>query len=384
MPDVVIVGGGITGAAAAYEIARAGHSVLVLEKRRLAAMASGRTLGGVRQSGRHLAELPLALAAVERWAGLDSELGAPTGYRRHGNLRLARTPGEVESIKALVQEQCSRGLEIDYLPDNASIRAVAPAIGPQMLAASFCPSDGHADPIPSVTAFASAARRHGADVREGVTVRSIRTKGGHVYGVETDEGVVGADRVVVASGIHAPELLRPLGLDLPLSIKLVCVLQSVPTEPVFAQVFGVANADAAGRQEIDGRFRITTGIGPWAHDPATGDEASIQPTVDDIARLIRVSVSVLPVLGQTRVARVWGGLIDLTPDALPVIDGRTGVDGLGVAAGFSGHGFGIAPITGAILANIALGRPAEFDLAPFRLGRFRLSTGREAELTLHG
>ncbi|WP_342364222.1 FAD-binding oxidoreductase [Terrarubrum flagellatum] len=383
MPDVIIIGGGITGAAAAYEIARAGHSVTLIEKRKLAAMASGWTLGGVRQSGRDPAELPLALAAVERWAGLDEELGAPTGYRRGGNLRLARTPEETDVIRALVDEQRAKGLELDYLADNAAIREIAPAVAADILAASFCPTDGHADPVAAVTAFAEAARRHGAEIREGVRALSLITTNGAVTGVETDHGPIHADRVIVATGVHAPELLGGVGLSLPLHIRIVCVLQTVPVETRFAQVFGVANADCAGRQEIDGRFRVTTGIGEWPHAVPTWTADQLQPSAADVRRLIDLTTRVLPVLGETGVNRVWGGLIDLTPDALPAIDARTGVEGLVVAAGFSGHGFGIGPVTGEILCDLALGRQPRFDLAPFRLDRFR-DTAAPAALTLHG
>lgn len=385
MPDVVIVGGGISGAAAAYEIARAGHSVTLFEARSLAAMASGWTLGGVRQSGRDPAELPLAKAAVERWGGLDAELGAPTGYRRRGNLRLARTESEVEIIRDLVVEQRQLGLEIDYLPDNAAIRSIAPAISPAILAASFCPGDGHADPIPAVRAYAAAAARHGAVIRDGVGVRSLTRSGDAVTGVETDMGeIIAAGRVILATGIHAPELLGPLGLDLPLRIRLVCVLQSVPVPPLFEQVFGVANADAAGRQEVDGRLRVTTGIGDWPHEPASWTPDRLAPRATDIATLITRVTQLLPAMADAGVARIWGGLIDLTPDALPAIDAHTGIEGLVVAAGFSGHGFGIGPVTGEILADLALARQPRFDLAPFRLGRFAGRSVADAALTLHG
>lgn len=385
MPDVVIVGGGISGTAAAYEIARAGHSVALLEARSLAAMASGWTLGGVRQSGRDPAELPLAKAAVARWGGLDEELGAATGYRRRGNLRLARTEREAETIRDLVAEQSRLGLALDYLPDNAEIRAVAPAIGPAILAASFCPGDGHADPVAAVRAFANAAIRHGALIREGTAVRRLARRGGRITGVETVEGeIVPAGRVIVAAGIHSPELLAPLGLALPLAIKLVCVLQSVPLPPLFEQVFGVANADCAGRQEIDGRLRVTTGIGDWPNDPASWTPDALAPRASDIGALIARVSHVLPALADAGVARVWGGLIDLTPDALPAIDAGTGIEGLIVAAGFSGHGFGIGPVTGEILADLALARRPRFDLAPFRLDRFVDRSAGEAALTLHG
>jgi sarcosine oxidase subunit beta len=385
MPDVVIVGGGISGAATAYEIARAGHSVTLFEARSLAAMASGWTLGGVRQSGRDPAELPLAQAAVERWGGLDEELGAATGYRRRGNLRLARSEAEVEIIRELVVEQRRLGLEIDYLPDNGAIRAIAPAIAPAILAASFCPDDGHADPIPATRAFAAAAARHGAVIRDGVRIRALRQSDGKIAGVETATGeIVSAGRVVVATGIHAPELLAPLGLDLPLRVKLVSVLQSVPLPPIFEQVFGVANADCAGRQEIDGRLRVTTGIGDWPHQPGSWTTDALAPRAADIGALIERVSQVLPALADAGLARLWGGLIDLTPDALPAIDAHGGIEGLIVAAGFSGHGFGIGPVTGEILADLALSRQPRFDLAPFRLGRFAETPANHAALTLHG
>ncbi len=385
MPDVIIVGGGISGAAAAYEIARAGHSVTLFEARSLAAMASGWTLGGVRQSGRDPAELPLAKAAVERWGGLDEELGATTGYRRRGNLRLARTEAEVEIIRELVVRQRELGLAIDYLPDNAAIRAIAPAIGPAILAASFCPGDGHADPIPTVRAFAAAAARYGATIREGTGVRALTRTGDTVTGIETsDREIVSAGRVILATGIHAPELLRPLGLDLPLRVKLVCVMQSVPLPPLFEQVFGVANADAAGRQEVDGRLRVTTGIGDWPHEPVSWTMDALAPRAADIAVLIERVTQVLPAAADAGIARLWGGLIDLTPDALPAIDAHTGLDGLIVAAGFSGHGFGIGPVTGEILADLALARQPRFDLTPFRLDRFLREPATDVALTLHG
>lgn len=385
MPDVVIVGGGISGAAAAYEIARSGASVTLLEARSLAAMASGWTLGGVRQSGRDPAELPLAKAAVERWGGLDEELGAPTGYRRRGNLRLARNEAEVEVIRELVAAQGGLGLAIQYLPDNATIRAIAPAIGPGILAASFCPGDGHADPVPAVRAYAAAAQRHGAVIREGETVHALVYKGAKVTGVETASGeMIAAERVILATGIHAPDLLQPLGLALPLTAKLVCVMQSVPLPPLLEQVFGVANADAAGRQEIDGRLRVTTGIGDWPHEPRSWTSDALAPRACDVAALIARTTQILPALTEAGIARLWGGLIDLTPDALPAIDAHTGIEGLVIAAGFSGHGFGIGPVTGEILADLALARQPRFDLAPFRLSRFTGDAGPQAELTLHG
>lgn len=383
MPDIVVVGGGITGLATAFELARAGHPVAVLEARRVGAMASTWTLGGVRQSGRDPAELPLAQAAIERWAHWHEELGSETGYRRKGNLRLARNDAEAETIRAMVADQRQRGLALEFLDNPQAIRALAPALGEGIVAASFCPGDGHADPDLTIAALAAACRRLGVEIREGTPATALLTAGGRVRGVETPSGRVEADVTVVAGGVHAPALLASAGLRLPLAAKRVCVVQTVPVPPVFEQVFGVANADCAGRQEISGRFRFTTGIGDWPGDPSAWTEASLRPSIGEIAGLFARVLPILPVLAAAGLDRIWGGLIDLTPDALPVLDAPAEMPGLVIGAGFSGHGFGIGPVSGTILKALATGETTNFDLSPFRLARFGQTAGF-APLTLHG
>jgi sarcosine oxidase subunit beta len=200
----------------------------------------------------------------------------------------------------------------------------------------------------------------------------------------TPAGRIATECVVLAAGMHAPALLAPLGLGLPILPKVVTVLQTEPLPPRLGQVFGVANADCAGRQEIDGRLRVTTGIGDWPHDPAAWSDDRLMPPAAELAALIARVSAILPALADARVARIWGGLIDLTPDGLPVLDAPPQIAGLVVAAGFSGHGFGIGPVSGEVAADLALGRRPTHDLAAFRLGRFEARAGRPAELALHG
>jgi sarcosine oxidase subunit beta len=385
MPEIIVIGGGITGAATALRLAEEGRRVTLLERRAIAGMASGWTLAGVRQSGRDPAELPLARAAVALWPTLKERLDADVEYRQHGNLRLARTPAEIEAIRALVDRHAAEGLDLSFLPDNASVRAVAPALSEHVLAASFCPSDGHANPILATRAFAAAAKRRGAVIREGVAARAIRTERGRVTGVETSEGFVPAGAVVVAAGVNTPALLDPLGLDLPLRVTLVEVLQTEALPPLLDQVFGVANADCAGRQEVDGRLRVTTGSRQWNGDAADWSEAALAPGAAAIEALRRRVAHILPAMAEAPLHRAWGGLIDLTPDALPVLDAPEEVAGLVVAAGFSGHGFCLGPVSGEVAADLALGRTPRHDLSPFRLGRFAALPARAtAGLTLHG
>src|ERR1700704_5878235 len=295
MPGIIIVGGGITGTAAADALAREGHAVTLIEKNGIAAMASGWTLGGIRQSGRDPAELPLARAAVPMWGELAETLGADVEYRRTGNLRLARTPAEVEVIRALVLTQQTLGLELHFLSDNAAIRAVAPEISRNVLAASFCATDGHANPVKATQAFAQFAKAHGAAIREGVAALAITVEGDRVTGVDSSEGFIPADRVIVAAGVNTRSLLSPLGADLPLSIRITHVVQSEPLPSSLLPVFGVANADCAGRQEADGRLRFSSGAGVWAGDPSEWTERSLAPSASQIRRIVDLVAEVLPI-----------------------------------------------------------------------------------------
>ncbi|GGE96517.1 FAD-binding oxidoreductase [Stappia taiwanensis] len=384
-PDVLVIGAGITGASAALQLAEMGASVELIDRYGPAAMASGWTLAGVRQSGRHPAELPLARSAVALWPELDERLGAETGYRRSGNLRLARNAAEAETIRALVADQSAAGLDLRYLADLAAIREIAPPLSDEVVAASFCPTDGHADPVATVSAFARRASEQGATLAFGETVRHLETRGGRISRVITDRRALAPGAVLLAAGFLANELLAPLGTTLPLRRPMVTVLRSAPIAPLLAPVLGVANADMAARQELTGRLRVTSGAEDWAGGlveragaPAIRPRIrSVQATIDKVRR-------VLPAFAEAELEDVWAGALDLTPDALPVIDRVPEFENLVVAAGFSGHGFGIGPVTGPMAARLAIGEEPDDRLASFRFDRFADGAVATAPLTLHG
>ncbi len=389
MADVVIIGSGISGAAAAYELAKEGLDVVLVDRFGPAAMASGWTLAGVRQSGRHPAELPLAKAAVEIWATLAEELGAATHYRRGGNLRLARTEAEVPVIAAMVEEQTAAGLDLTFLSGNAEVRALAPALSERVLAASHCPTDGGADPTATVFAFVEAAKRLGATTRFGERALRIETGGGRAIAVVTDKGTIPAGKVVVAAGIFGNELLRPLGYEVPLQVPMVTVLRSAPIDATLQQVIGVANADCAGRQELNGRFRVTSGLQDWhggLNETATeaGTRPKVLPTGTSMAEVVTLFGDVVPAFAAAQIEEVWAGLIDLTPDALPVLDNSLETEGVVVAMGFSGHGFCLGPITGRIVADLVQGRRSRMPIEPFGVRRFSALRNAAEPATLHG
>ncbi len=386
MPDVVIIGGGISGVAAAYLLAEEGISATLIEQHGLAAMASGWTLAGVRQSGRDPDELPLATAAVAIWKDLGEELDADIEYRQKGNLRLARDDAESAIIRQMVDEQRALGLDLEFLNGNAAVRAVAPAVSNAVVAASFCPSDGHANPKATVCAYARAAERLGAKIRLGEKVDAILTEHDRIVGVRTHVTTYPAAKVVVAAGMHTPALLEPLRLILPLDVKMVTAVRTRPLPPLVDQVFGTARAICAGRQEVSGRLRITGGIHDWNKVIEITDDGSpsVRPKMSAVQGVIERGSFYLPAFGEAPIDDVWAGLIDMTPDGLPVIEAAPEIEGLVIAAGFSGHGFCLGPVTGHLIRDLALERSPSLSLTPFSRARFRSTADERIEPTLHG
>ena len=386
----MIVGAGITGCATALALAEAGVKVEVIERYRPAAMASGWTLAGVRQSGRDPAELPLARKAVEIWQTLDARLDAQTGYRQSGNLRLARTEREAEVIRNLVSSQTEAGLEMEIL-NPVEAREIAPALAKSFLLASWCPSDGHADPVASVEGFRNAAERLGVRFRTNVSVTNvniIETVARRQFAsFMTTDGPIVAGAGLLATGIQTNALLEGLGLHIPMSIPLVSVFQTAPLPQTLGPVIGVANADLAIRQQIDGRLRFTGGAEQAsAALEMSGEYPEVHPPAASLARTISLVSATLPMVAKAPIARIWGGLLDLTPDALPVLDCVSGIDGLFVAAGFSGHGFGIGPAIGPVLASQILGKKSELSVKAFSFDRFKNQSMEKMKgsLQLHG
>ena len=387
-PDVIIVGAGITGCAAAFELSKSNLKIEVIEKYQPASMASGWTLAGVRQSGRHSAEIPLAKYSVQEWPNLVEILGGDTGYTQMGNLRLARNEEEVITIRNLVRDQEKAGLDIKYLNENKDIQEITPALSKKIIAASFCSTDGHAEPIKTVQAYKTAAERNGVTFSNHEEVLKINVKSNRVSSIRTSKRNIDTQTCILANGIHCNSLLKSLGIKIPLDVSIVTVIQTEKTTKILKPVIGVANADLAMRQELNGCFRITSGVQKWGGKLEEKNSLPYAATsLEKIHFTIARSIEVIPKLSQCSIKSFWGGLIDLTPDALPVIDQIKEYEGLIVASGFSGHGFGIAPAIGGILADLTMKDPPRLPIDPFSFNRFKKNNNLKEEKnepTLHG
>lgn len=419
--DAVVVGGGIVGLSAALDMAEAGMSVVLCEKGRLGGEQSSRNWGWVRKLKRDPRELPLAVESHRIWEGLDRRLGAETGFRRTGIAYSAETGDQLARHEQWLAHARDHGVEA-RLVTGAALEALFPGMSRRFGTALHCPSDGRAEPAMVVDAYGAALRRAGVTVLENCAVRAVGRAAGAVSSAETEHGGISTPCVVVAAGIWSRRLLSDLGLRLPQlkvknSVLRTAPVAGAPTTALWASnlAFGrcldggylIADGGenissitpdsfrfmreflpALWREwsgtslRVDGRFltelREARSFGPDAPSPYELTRVQNPPADRSPRRALARLAEIYPAFRNVEVTGEWAGLIDVLPDAIPVIDSPRAVPGLVVATGLSGHGFGVGPGIGRLVAEIVQGRPPMVDLAPFSFARFERRPAKAA------
>ena len=393
-PDVAIVGGGIIGAATAYELANRGVSVTLLEAESLAYGATGRNLGYIWAHTRRAGpELDLVRDTIGRLPTLAEELGAEFGLRRNGGLIFALTEDQRRILEEFVERRVADGVDMSLL-DGDEARALVPLLPETVVGATYCPLDAQIDSTRFVRAFAGAAERCGARIVQGMAARRIVVEGGRVAGVDTDSGFIACGTVVVAAGGWSRYLVRELGLELPIGSMRLQIVQTEPMParlehlvygpvaikqyaifrelPSYRQEHFLHPAEVAGGpvlleslcQQADGRYLLGIAMDYPGFD--------WRPDLAGVALITRVLPEDLPELRGAHVARAWAGILPFTSDSLPIIDRAPGLDGLVIAAG---HVFGNAagPTTGKLVASLITGDAPVIDLASLAIDRPTLS-----------
>ncbi len=354
--DAVVIGGGVEGSSIAYQLAKRGLDVVLLEARELASAASGASAGGVRQQGRDPRELPIAMRAIAMWPGLSEELGADVDYHQHGHLTLVEFESDLPALEQRVRAQQERGLGIEMLYGD-DVREVAGGVGEQVIAGAFCASDGHANPIWTTKAFGAAAAREGATVLERTPATGILSDSGKVTGVETADGVIATSWVVNAAGAWSPEICKMAGFDVPIHTRAPQMLLTTELPMDLYPVIGCVSKLISLKQLMNGRYLIGGG---W---PASVYQDIDSPLArnrhDSITGSASHSSAIWPQLLKTKVLRVWAGLEAETDDVVPILGPVDHVEGFIMASGFSGHGFALSPYVGVLIADyIATGETA--------------------------
>lgn len=364
--DVVIVGGGVMGCALAYNLAKEGLKPVVIEKSDIGGEASGANGGGVRQSARNLKEMPLAMESVRLYGQLHEELGMDVEYVRKGNLRLCTTPEDMDNMRKSVENQKAVGLELEML-DSKQVLEINPYVGECVVGATFCPTDGHANPLLVTYAFFKKAKSLGARFYTQEEVKDIVLNKGKVAAVVTDRQRIETDLIVNAAGMAGRKIANMVGLDFPVKPVFSEVLITEPYPPLFPQMFGHARGLFYGRQTANGSFLWGGFVGTEEFIYREG-----KPLFNFISPAISRSViEYLPVLKHLHVVRTWSGLIAQTSDAIPVLGLTSEVPGFVFCTGFSGHGFGLAPVIGRLMCQLIMDCEVSLSISDFCYSRFQ-------------
>jgi glycine/D-amino acid oxidase-like deaminating enzyme len=412
---VVVIGGGVIGVATALELAERGIPAVILEKGIIAGEQSSRNWGWCRQMGRDPRELPLILESLQLWRGMNERVGAETGYRQSGIIYLAETADELSAQEKWHADNVgTHGLDTRVV-SGAEANALQPGSTRPWKGALYTSADGRAEPFLAVPAMARAAQKLGVKIVQGCAVRGVETAAGRVTSVVTEKGVIACEQVLLAGGAWSRRFLHNLDIEFPQLTVIGSVMRTAALDT------GLEKACSGGkfafRKRLDGGYTVThrhlsvADIMPdsfrlfyqflpalkldwrglrlrlgqrfvdearlarkWKLDERSPfedirmlDPEPIHAILDEAAASLK---DYYPAFAPMQIVERWAGAIDTTPDIVPVISPLPKIAGLHLASGFSGHGFGLGPGAGKLMAQIVAGETPCVDPKTFRYGRF--------------
>jgi sarcosine oxidase, subunit beta len=363
--DVIVVGGGLQGLSSALQLARRGCRVRVLEADYCGRHASGVNAGGVRTLDRHLAEVPLSLAARALWHRLHELVDEDVGFVPSGQLKVAETEAELAALRQRAAAMQARGWTHEQLIDADDVRALVPALSPHVTGALWSADDGYAYPYAVVTAFRRAAERRGVQVHEGARVLQIERRGA-AWRVRSTTGAFEAGQLVNTAGAWAGELARQVGEPVPLEAGGLMLMVTGRVPPFVRPVLGATGRALSFKQFANGTVVIGGGLRCPADPVARHGEADMSK----LAISARTVTSLFPHLGPVTINRAWAGVEGFMPDGIPVIGPSSTQPGLVHAFGFSAHGFELGPVVGQIVAELLLDNRCSLPIEPFSITRF--------------
>lgn len=419
--DVVVIGGGVVGIFAALELRRRGLQVLVCEKGRIAGEQSSRNWGWIRQQGRDPAELPIMMDAIHLWERVSKELKDDIGFARCGTTSLANSEAQLSKMETWVKVAREHGLNTSLInQEQVPVSLFGGKRAPRhhaWIGGMHTSSDARAEPWQAVPAVAQLARHEGALVRENCAVRTLDISAGEITGIVTEHGTVKANQVVLAAGAWSSLFVHQYGISIPQLAVAATVCRTAQLPEFFSG--NATDGILAFRRRQDGGFtlaaasRQTFHLGPsgfrhalkylpliresvkstryglgapknypdgwttsrrWSADEESPFERQRvlepEPDIKLVKKAQRLFGERFPEIGRPTILNSWAGMIDTTPDVVPIIDRVPDLPGLIVATGMSGHGFGIGPGVGKIIAQMVAEQQLEHDMHRFRFTRF--------------
>ena len=364
--DAVIVGGGIMGCALAYQLAKRDVDVLLLERQTLGSQSTGKCAGGVRQQFSMEANVRLQRLSVRLFEDFEAETGHPADFRQLGYLFVLTLPQQVEDFRQNMEMWHRAGLTEARWIDPAEAARMVPVLNvDDVLGCTFCPTDGIASPADVTSGYASAARRRGARLNEGVEVLGVDVAQGRVQGVRTSAGDVATRVVFNCAGAWSSSIGRMAGLEIPVLPyrRHIAVTATFPAVPRSNPMTVDFQTSLYFHPEGDG---VLIGMSDRAEGPGYTTDVSWE----FLEKMFEQAARRAPALAGAGIKTAWAGLYESTPDHQAILGPVSELEGFWVAAGFSGHGFMQAPAAALLLAQLLLDARSEIDISPFAFTRF--------------
>jgi glycine/D-amino acid oxidase-like deaminating enzyme len=366
--DILVIGGGIAGAATAYYLAQEGALVVLVEAQDLNTMASGTNAGSIHVQLQHpefvsLGQgwatnygptLRLLKSSQEMWMGLSAELGVDLDVRLTGGLLVARTQDQMRAVAAKAAVDRVFDVPMEML-DRNSMRTIAPYLALDCLGGAICPIEGKANPLKATPAFANAARKYGAEIWTNTRVTSLERRGG-LFHATTTRGPIISRRVVNAAGAAATEITQMLGVTIALEGFPLQVTVTEPVAPLIPHLVYSAAGKLSAKQGLNGTCLIGGG---WPARRRSDGSLVIDPA--SLTGNMRNAASIIPALGHVRAVRSWTATVNGTPDWRPIIGEVSAEPGFFLSL-FPWMGFSAGPMTARLTADLVLGRKPRLPL----------------------
>ncbi len=348
--DIAVIGGGLHGLSAALHLARNQKRVVILEKSWSGRHSSGATAAGVRSLGRDLAELDIAIEALQMWQSIDELVGDSCGFFANGHLQIAEDETALATLKNQVGLLQKKGYRHTIMIDAGEVSRRAPALKANCLGAAIAPNNGSADPHRTLAAFKRSCLEAGVVIREGCGVKAIERRG-QDWTIDTDDGAkITAPLIVNAAGAWGSKIAAMVGDDIPLGLKASMMIVTERLEHFLDPVMSSVGRQLSFKQAEQGGLIIGGGIQGVAD---LGAETS-HVRFAHLARGAKDATTLFPCVEGVRIVRAWAGLEATTSDHLPIIGQSENGSGVFHAYGFSGHGFALVPVVGAIITELVL------------------------------
>jgi sarcosine oxidase subunit beta len=365
--DVVIIGGGISGVAIAYNLAKKGvRNVAVIEKGYLASGSTGRCGAGIRQQWGTEMNCKIAKFACELFENANEELeyDGDIEFKQGGYLMISSTEKEHEQFKKNVELQNSLGIPSRLL-NLEEAKEIVPFLNTDgLISATFCQKDGHLNPFHTTEAFARAAERLGVKIYKFTEVTDIVIENGKVKGVKTTKGDISTNTVVNGAGGYSQAIGKMAGIELPVYSERHQILVTEAIEQVLGPMVMSFSLNLYCQQVPHGGLLMGRG------DEGEPRDLRITSGWHFLEEMAKTITGILPPLKNARMIRQWAGIYNITPDRQPILGPVDGVEGYYLAVGFSGHGFMFGPATGVLIAESILGEETTLPIDMLHLNRF--------------